>query len=89
MVVEHGGELHVGGGLAQRGGEPTLEIGTARPAFRDRVDVDDRVEIGAREPAQRGVTNGNGFHAISSSRRVCERQIAVGVVVEQILEQRQ
>ena len=66
MVVEHGRELDVRGGLAQRGGEPPLEIGPAHPPFRDRVDVDDRIEIGAREPAQRGVPNRNGFHPCSS-----------------------
>ncbi len=69
MIVEHRRELDVRGGLAQRGGESPLEIGTACPAFRDRVDVHDRVEIGARQPAQRRVADGNGFHAISFKPR--------------------
>jgi hypothetical protein len=37
--------------LAERRGEAALEIGAARSAFRDRVDVDDGIEVVSCEPS--------------------------------------
>ena len=50
-------------GLAQRGGQPPLEIGAAGLPLEQRVDGDDGVEVGAGEAPGGGFANrGSGVH---------------------------
>ncbi len=80
---------------AQRCLQAALEIYVARSAGDLRVDLNHRPQVGRDEPPYSYVGNGTRLCTLrhvnlpSSARRVCAEQLAIRVLVQQMLKHRQ